>query len=124
MSPQFPGHLGKRLRDLFFSMIRYAFVFSFLVIAACSFSGEPEQNSLKEPVNAEKIYGYKCALCHGNDGKAGIAGAADLSKSMLSLDDRIAVISGGRGTMMPFREILSREEIEAVAAYIEQLRGL
>jgi len=103
-------------------MLRIVAFIGFAALVSCFSSGEPGQNPGQEPINAEKIYGYKCALCHGNDGKAGIAGATDLSASRIALQDRIDVITGGRGSMMPFRDLLTQEEIEALAIYIEQLR--
>ena len=103
-------------------MFRITAIIGVAAFVACSSSAEPSQESGNEPVNAEKIYGFKCALCHGADGKAGIAGATDLSLSTLSMEDRIEVISRGRGSMMPFKDLLTGEEIEALATYIEQLR--
>ncbi len=61
----------------------------------------------------------KCALCHGTDGKLMIAQAPDLSKSRLSLNDRIALITYGKSTMPPQKDVLSTAEIRAVALYIE-----
>jgi mono/diheme cytochrome c family protein len=54
--------------------------------AAPAFKIPPEAVSLANPVrptaeslsHAKKIYGYECALCHGEDG----AGAGDISKNM------------------------------------------
>jgi mono/diheme cytochrome c family protein len=54
--------------------------------AAPEFKIPPEAVSLANPIkptaeslsHAKKIYGYECALCHGEDG----AGAGDISKNM------------------------------------------
>jgi mono/diheme cytochrome c family protein len=54
--------------------------------AAPAFKIPPEAVSLVNPIkpsaeslaHAKKIYGYECALCHGEDG----AGAGDISKNM------------------------------------------
>jgi mono/diheme cytochrome c family protein len=70
----------------------------------------------------EYIYKVKCSLCHGPDGTLQIAGAPDLSKSLLSLDERIEIISKGKGTMPPHAGILDEQQIHALAVYIETLR--
>jgi mono/diheme cytochrome c family protein len=95
---------------------------SFCAAIGCSTSGEPGDSARLQPASAENIYRQKCALCHGNDGAAGIAGATDLSKSTLSPEERVAVIAAGRGNMMPFRELLSTEEMVSVANYLDKLR--
>jgi mono/diheme cytochrome c family protein len=88
-------------------------------ILACSGSGE---NVGQEAINAKALYEKKCSLCHGNDGQLNLAGASDLSKSALSLEDRINVITNGKNNMTPFKAVLSEDEIKAVAIYIENFR--
>lgn len=72
--------------------------------------------------SAERIYQTMCALCHGPDGTKAYAGAEDLSESTLSMDERVAIIRYGKGTMVPFGERLSDEEIRSLAEYLETLR--
>ena len=69
----------------------------------------------------EMIFNSHCTLCHGEDGKLGIGGAKDLTASILTKEEIIAVITAGRGTMMPFNTILSKDEIEAVADHVLNL---
>ncbi len=83
---------------------------------ACSPSSE------EGAVNGQKIFKDNCIVCHGIKGNMGAAGAFDLTKSTLSLEERINVISNGRNGMTPFKSILSSEKIEAVAEYVEGLR--
>lgn len=72
----------------------------------------------KESVNVGKVvYTQNCQLCHGVDGKLGLNGSKDLTKSELTLSQRIEIISNGKNAMTPFRNILSKKEIEAVAGY-------
>lgn len=71
--------------------------------------------------NGEQIYRANCIVCHGKDGAAGMSGATDLSKSVLSHEQTVDVITNGRGGMRGFTE-LSSTEIEAVATYVESLR--
>ena len=63
-----------------------------------------------------------CALCHGRKGNMTINGAKDLSKSKTSIDERVAQIYFGKGTMTPFKGIIKDEEIVAVAMYIDELK--
>lgn len=48
--------------------------------------------------------------------------APDLSKSKMSLEDRVAIISYGKGTMPPQKGVLDAASIRGVAAYIEEFR--
>lgn len=75
-----------------------------------------------EVIDAPSLFAKKCSLCHGSDGKLMLSGATDLSKSTLSLRERIMVISNGRNTMAPYKGLLSEKEIEALAIYIEGFR--
>lgn len=72
--------------------------------------------------NAEAIYNKLCASCHGEDGAKGIAGAANLTESQLSLNGRINVIENGRGLMPGFGDQLTEQEAEALAAYTITLK--
>jgi len=93
------------------------------VLFACGTSGSsghaPEKIDNNDP---EKLYAIRCNLCHGADGKLGVAGASDLSISKLNKEESIAVITNGRGTMTPFKDMLSAEEINSLAEYIGTLR--
>jgi mono/diheme cytochrome c family protein len=73
-------------------------------------------------VDGSKIYKLNCTVCHGVDGSMGASGAHDLTKSELSLEERIVVITNGRNTMTPFSSILSEEKIKAVAEYTMTLK--
>lgn len=72
--------------------------------------------------NAQSIYGQVCASCHGADGAKGTGGAANLTGSNLSLNDRINVIEEGRGLMPGFGDQLTEQETEALAAYTITLK--
>lgn len=68
-------------------------------------------------VEGEQIYKIYCVNCHGIQGNMGASGAHDLSASQLPLNDRIAVITNGRNAMTPFKSLLSKQQIKAVAEY-------
>ena len=72
--------------------------------------------------DGEAIYKIQCTLCHGSDGNLGVSGSEKLPESTLNLEQRIEVITYGRGKMNAFNTILSDEEIEAVARYTMNLK--
>ena len=68
------------------------------------------------------IYKQYCVICHGADGKLAVSDAKDLSVSTIDLEERINQITNGKGLMTPYKDILSEDQIESVALYIEELR--
>lgn len=100
---------------------------SFIIACGTSEGGENESpatatKTAKKKVDGEKIYKNYCVTCHGVYGDMGASGAHDLSKSELTLDERVQVISKGRNTMTPFEGLLSGEKIKAVAEYTLNLK--
>lgn len=67
------------------------------------------------------IFRQYCVTCHGADGKLALNGAKDLTISTLTLEERINIITNGKKLMTPFNEILTPEEIKAVAEYTRTL---
>lgn len=65
----------------------------------------------------QALYEQNCALCHGSDGKRGLNGAHDLTKSNLNQAGRVYMVTNGLGNMPAFKNQLSPEQIEQVAAY-------
>ncbi len=95
---------------------------SLVAFALACGSAEKENQTTKATENGEKIYKTYCVACHGLHGDMGVNGALDLSKSILSLNDRISVIGDGRNAMTPFKHLLNEEKIKAVAAYTLTLK--
>ena len=71
--------------------------------------------------DAKNFYSSTCAKCHGEDGKAGIMGALDLSTSTLDHPSIIKVMREGRGSMAGNAN-LTDTQAEALALYVETLR--
>ncbi|MFN5182434.1 MAG: c-type cytochrome, partial [Bacteroidota bacterium] len=65
-----------------------------------------------ESTDAKGIYNSACANCHGKDGKAGLSGAFDLSKTSLNHENIYNVILNGRASMPAYKNIYTAEQIE------------
>lgn len=72
-----------------------------------------------QDIDVKKIWKIRCIACHGLYGDMGTNGAANLQEVTSDLDYRINIITNGseNGVMTAFGEILSPEEIEAMAKY-------
>ena len=96
------------------------------LIPGCNSSETERSPSLDSPIGeaeTRSLYIRKCSLCHGDDGDLGASKSPMLSESMMSLEERIAIISYGKGTMPAQKGILSKSEITAVARYIDRFRN-
>ncbi len=71
----------------------------------------------------KEVYTANCAKCHGDDGTAGLMGSTDLSKSILDLSQTTTIIEEGKGTMVPYKETLTPEQVKAVAEYVQSLKS-
>lgn len=83
--------------------------------------GLAEMSRMGNKVNAElsngkAIYEQNCAVCHGNDGKLGMAGASDISQTSLQKQEIVNIILNGKGAMP--RVQMTEEQANAVADYV------
>ncbi len=62
------------------------------------------------------LYEANCKVCHGGDGKLGMAGAKNLAISTLSASEIKQIILQGKGDMQPVP--MSDEQAAAVADYV------
>lgn len=69
-----------------------------------------------------EVYNGECSRCHGADGKLGKSGALDLSVTEKSADSLKSIITNGQNQMPGYSKILSAEQIDAVATYIQSLK--
>ena len=108
--------------------MKYPPIFAaFLICAFCLALIGCGGGAEKGPAGAETtdgaaIFRKYCVTCHGANGKLGLSGAKDLSVSSLSLEDRIAVVTNGRGLMASYRETLTEAQIKAVVEYTLQFK--
>jgi len=92
-----------------------------LAFTACG-GGNDKTPEPKGDAAGRKLYSSKCSSCHGSDGKQGVGGAKDLSVSTLTMDQRIQIITNGKGMMPGYASVMSGEEIQAVAEYTATLK--
>ncbi len=93
-----------------------------LTVFLFSCNQQNQKQAPAQPPDGKLIYRQNCVACHGADGTMSANGAKDLTMSALTEEELIEVISNGRKVMTPFKEILAKEEINAVAKYIMTLR--
>lgn len=76
------------------------------------------------PANPQALYAIHCDACHGEDGKKGISGAADLSISKLSDNEiKSTILNGNEKGMMPFRDMINDpKDINALVQFVKTLR--
>ena len=101
------------------------FIFIFALVSCGSNSTESSEVSKKPISKAEAKYLFQnnCASCHGLDGKLGVGGAFDLSKSALSEEEIKKVIQNGRNGMPSFEGIiLPGDQQDKLISIVKSLR--
>jgi len=78
--------------------------------------GIPKQGN-EMMTDAKALYENNCSSCHGNNGKLGISGSKDLTKTQLDIAGINQIILQGKG-MMPPASQLSPDQAQAVAEYV------
>ena len=78
--------------------------------------------------SGQKLYADHCAMCHGNDGKAVMPGAGDMTdpKGPLSKPDAVLEKSTfeGIGNMPGFKGVLSKEQVSSILKYMREQFGV
>jgi cytochrome c6 len=69
------------------------------------------------PAPGQLIYQKNCARCHGKDGRLGLNGAHDLTKSNLNAFGRTYLVTSGMGKMPAFGKVLTPAQVQQVVAY-------
>jgi ubiquinol-cytochrome c reductase cytochrome c subunit len=80
------------------------------VSAQEGFGGRPDEATLA-------LFAAQCSPCHGANGEGGVGPA--LASSVLSLEDRIQLITDGRGGMPSFASALTTDEIDTLALMVD-----
>ncbi|MBU6119409.1 c-type cytochrome [Hymenobacter siberiensis] len=78
----------------------------------------PQVASATPPVlPGQLIFQKNCVRCHGANGKRGLNGAHDLTKSNLNAFGRTYLVTNGMGKMPAFGKSLMPEQVQQVVAY-------
>ena len=74
--------------------------------------------------DGKSIFTANCAACHtlADAGASGAVGP-DLDQSKPSKELTVDRVTNGQGAMPPFKDTLSYEQIDAVAAYVADVAG-
>lgn len=93
-------------------------LFSFMfIVAAYGLAEMSRTNKIStNVVDGKSIYETSCAVCHGNDGKLGVAGASDLSQTELTQNEIVTIILNGKNAMPKIQ--MSEEQANATAKYV------
>lgn len=98
------------------------FIAAAAMLLACG-STSLDDADAAPPSEGEMVFNTNCAMCHGRKGDLGMSGAKNLVTSTLKRDEVIAMVTNGKGAMMPYGKTLSKKQIEAVADHVLTLRA-
>ena len=103
-----------------------------LALVLCAGAACSRPTAERTPVDAPALFAQACAKCHAADGTGGLPMAvngprpADLTtvewQRSRSDAEVTSAIRDGRGAMPPFQDVLSSQQIDAVAAYVRTLK--
>ena len=79
--------------------------------------GGPATALAAPPAPGQLLYQKNCQRCHGKDGRLGLNGAHDLTKSNLNAFGRTYLVTNGMRKMPSFSKTLTPAQIEQVVAY-------
>lgn len=92
-----------------------------LLLSACGGAAAPAPETAPASTG-EVIFNSQCAMCHGRKGDLGLSGAKDLTKSTITKEEMTAVVNNGRNGMMPYKAILTPDQIRDVVDHAFTLR--
>lgn len=72
----------------------------------------------------QRLFSEHCARCHGIDGRNGVNGAGDLSRSGLNLEQRVATIYFEHGNAPSYQDKMTTYEMVELALHVALLRQL
>lgn len=102
---------------------RYILSVGIFFMFSCNYySVNTENNNTSHVKTGKVIYQNECMMCHGENGKKRVLGAGDLSQSVLTISERIEIITYGKKSMPSFEQRLKSEQIREVAEYLESLK--
>lgn len=100
---------------LCYLMNSYQTLLAGLLVAGLSAKAAP-------PAPGQLLYQKNCQRCHGKDGRLGLNGAHDLTKSNLNVFGRTYLVTNGMGKMPSFQKTLTPAQVAQVVAYSQTLK--
>ena len=89
---------------------KYLILIFFIFLISCT-----DNSNDQKFVMGNKIYNNYCKSCHMDGGKG-----LNLFSKNYEIHDILTAVSNGIGTMPSFRDILSQQEMDAVAYFINR----
>lgn len=83
---------------------------------------DPTSSNYSLNAHGEALYNAQCIVCHGEDGKANLSGAKDLTISEKTEDEMLLIIKNGKNTMPAMGNIYTDQELKALTNYVKTLR--
>lgn len=97
------------------------------LLASCNSKGssttiQPATDVI-QVVEPTQVYLRNCESCHGMKGDKGVSNAANLKNSTMN-DAQIkkTILEGNSRGMMPYKDLLTTEEVIALVEYVKMLR--
>lgn len=107
-------------------VLRLSVFFGLFLLVSCGpQTKEVEETTKEKPFTKEdatSLFTMRCASCHGDDGKLGVAGAKDLSISTLTDAEITSTIYNGKNGMPSFGGAFSEEQLKALVPVVKSLR--
>ena len=83
---------------------------------------DPKAADYNVTSHGKALYSAQCIVCHGEDGKANLAGAKDLTLSEQTDQEVIDLIKSGKNAMPKMASIYNDDELNALVSYVKSLR--
>lgn len=98
-----------------------AFMGAMLLLLACAAADGSSINDGTPISPGESTFRNQCVMCHGRKGNLNMSGAKDLTKSALTKEEMIAIVTNGKGGMIGFGKTLSKKQVEEVVDHVRTL---
>lgn len=82
----------------------------------------PDASNYDLSLHGKALYNAQCAVCHGEDGTAGLSGAKNLQKSQMNNEQILDIINKGKNTMPKMEGKYNEQELKALVQYVKELR--
>lgn len=83
---------------------------------------DPNASNYDLSLHGKALFNAQCAVCHGEDGTAGLSGAKNLQKSQMNNEQILEIINNGKNTMPKMEGKYTEQELKALVQYVKELR--